>query len=352
MRKKALLFVVASTTAVWAAGAQAENIRLTVVSGYPQTAAWVSQFEEIFVPEVERRLAETGEHTVTWNLAWGTIVKPGGEFEAVEAGLADIGIVQTVFHPDKVGIYNIAYVTPFVSTDIAAITAVVNDLAAEYPAMSDVWTKYNQHMLTTLAGVDNYQIILRDEASGPADLAGRKICGAGLNLRYIEGQGVVGVPSPLSDWYNNIRSGICAGTIVWPEAVMNFKLNEVAPFMLDVSFGGVNSMALTVNARAWSNLPEPVQEVLAAVADDYRIALADYAMGRSADSIEAYKAGGGTVILLDQATRTAWAESIPPIAAEWATEMESQGIPGDEIVAAYLVRMSQSGAIPLRDWAR
>ena len=32
---------------------------------------------------VERKLAETGQHTISWNLAWGTIVNPAGEFEAV-----------------------------------------------------------------------------------------------------------------------------------------------------------------------------------------------------------------------------------------------------------------------------
>ena len=30
---------------------------------------------------VERKLAETGQHTISWNLAWGTIVNPAGEFE-------------------------------------------------------------------------------------------------------------------------------------------------------------------------------------------------------------------------------------------------------------------------------
>lgn len=332
--------------------ANAENIRLTVVSGYAPTAGWVKQFEAVFVPEVEKRLAEKGEHTISWNLSWGTIVKPGGEFEAVETSLADMGIVQTVFHPDKVGLYNIAYVTPFVSTDIRAITQAVNELSAEFPAMTEVWAKYDQHMLTTLAGVDNYQIVLRDPASGPGDLSGRKLCGAGLNLRYIEGQGVIGVPSPLSDWYNNINSGICDGTIAWPEAIVNFKLNEVAPNMLDVSFGGVNSMALTINANKWEQLPDDVRAVLTEVAEVYRVALADYATERSAASLEAYKTAGGTVVSLDEATRREWADSIPPIAAEWVAEQSTSGAPSQEILTAYLQKMTAAGATPLRDWSK
>lgn len=345
-------FGAAMTLALFTGTAMAEQIRLTVVSGYPPTAGWVKQFEAVFVPEVEKRLAEQGEHSISWNLAWGTIVNPAGEFDAIEVGIADMGIVQTVFHPDKVGLYNLAYVTPFVTTDIRAITEAVNGLAAEFPAMTEVWAKYDQHMLTTLAGVDNYQIVLREPAAGPADLAGRKLCGAGLNLRYIEGQGVVGVPSPLSDWYNNINSGICDGTIAWPEAIMNFKLNEVAPHLLDVSFGGVNSMALTVNARKWDSLPEAVQAVLTEVADDYRLALAAYTTDRSAASMEAYAASGGTVTPLDEAARRAWADSIPPVAAEWVAAQSATGAPAQEILTAYLARLTAANAKPLRDWTK
>ncbi|MDP3342215.1 C4-dicarboxylate TRAP transporter substrate-binding protein [Frigidibacter sp.] len=336
--------------AVLAAPASAETIRLTVVSGYAPTAGWVKQFEEVFVPQVDKRLAETGNHEIRWNLAWGTIAKPAGEFEAIETGLGDIGIIQTVFHPDKVPMYNIAYVTPFVSADIAQITAVVNGLAKVEPSMTEVWAKYDQHMLTTLAGVDNYQLLLKDPITSPADLQGRKLCGAGLNLRYVEGQGVVGVPSPLSDWYNNIRSGICDGTVVWPEAIVNFKLYEVAPYLVDVSFGGVNSMALTVNADRWEALPEEVQTVLTEVADEYRLALANYAMDRSVQSVETFKANGGTVIEMDTPARQAWAQGIPPIATEWADSLEAQGVPGKAILANYLSGMTAAGATPLRDW--
>jgi TRAP-type C4-dicarboxylate transport system substrate-binding protein len=259
--------------------------------------------------------------------------------------------VQTVFHPDKVGVYNISYVTPFVSADIDKITNVVNGLVAQYPAMTDVWKKYNQHILTSLAGVDNYQIILRDPITGPEDLKGRKICGAGLNLRYVEGSGVVGVPSPLSDWYNNIRTGICDGTIVWPEAIQNFKLSEVAPYLVDISFGGVNSMALTVNERKWKSYPPEVQAAFAEAAETYRHALASYAMQRSAESVQAFQDEGGTLIPVSDDDRKNWAEGLPPIAEQWVSDQEARGIPAKNILNSYLEGMSALGATPLRDWS-
>lgn len=330
--------------------AGADTIRISVSSGYAPTAAWVHEFQEVFVPTVDAKLAESGAHEIDWNLTWGTITKPGGDFDAVQNGLSDMAIVQTVFHPDKVPMYNISYVTPFVSTDIDAITQVVNGLAVDFPAMTEVWAKYNQHMLTTLAGVDNYQLILRDPITVPQDLAGRKICGAGLNLRYVEGMGVVGVPSPLSEWYNNIRSGICDGTVAWPEAIANFKLYEVAPNLVDIGFGGVNSMALTMNARKWDGLPEEVQSVLTEAAETYRKGLADYAMNRAAESMATFEGAGGKIIPVSPEQRVEWANSVPPIASEWVADLDARGVPGAEILDAYIERMTEAGASPLRDW--
>ena len=94
----------------------AQTIKLTAVSGYAPTAAWVNVFQTHFIPELDKKLAAKGNYKIEWNQAWGTIAKPRGELDTLENGLADIGIVQTVFHPDKLPMFNIGYVTPFITT--------------------------------------------------------------------------------------------------------------------------------------------------------------------------------------------------------------------------------------------
>ena len=49
---------VATMTAV-PATAQ-ETIKAVVIDGYPDRAMWVQEFTNFFIPEVDRRLAETG----------------------------------------------------------------------------------------------------------------------------------------------------------------------------------------------------------------------------------------------------------------------------------------------------
>lgn len=100
LRLSAAVLAAAFATFSTAAHA-AQTIKLTVVSGYAPTAAWVNVFQTHFIPELDKKLAAKGNYKIEWNQAWGTIAKPRGELDALENGLADIGIVQTVFHPDK-----------------------------------------------------------------------------------------------------------------------------------------------------------------------------------------------------------------------------------------------------------
>ncbi|MBT0959090.1 C4-dicarboxylate TRAP transporter substrate-binding protein [Alphaproteobacteria bacterium KMM 3653] len=333
-------------------GYAAETVNLTTVSGYAKTAAWVQIFEDVYVPAVNAKLAETGNYEINWNYGWGgSIVGPKGELEAIEVGLADIGVVQTVFHPDKLRVYDIAFATPFVTTDLDLVTRTVNDLTAEFPAMQQVWSDNGMHFLTTLAAVDNYQILLNGEYTGPESLNGLKLGGAGMNLRYVEGVGATGVSSTLADFYNGVASGLFDGAIAWATAAEAFKLYEAAPTYVKVDFGGVNSMALSVNEGIWEGLPEEVQIALNESAETYREALAKFSMEEAAQAIDDMVAAGATVVQVSQEDRKIWADGLANIAQEWATEVEATGAPGGDILDAYIAAMKAADQTILRDWS-
>lgn len=80
-----------------------ETISAVVIDGYPDRALWVKEFTNFFIPEVDRRLAETGNYAMNWQENYGgSIVKPKGVLEGIQLGLGDIGIVTTIFHSSKV----------------------------------------------------------------------------------------------------------------------------------------------------------------------------------------------------------------------------------------------------------
>ena len=218
--------------------------------------------------------------------------------------------------------------------------------------MSAEFEAENQIRLATGVVLDTYQIFSREPISGLSDLEGKKIAGAGYNLRYLEGiPGAAGVRGGLTDYNTLLQTGGIDGAMIWPEAAKTFKLGEVAPYMLRADLGAVSSKSVTINKDVWNGLDQEVKDALQSSAIAYRDHIAQVAMERAAGSVEAFKAGGGTVTELSQEERIAWANSMPNIAVEWATKLDEGGGQGTEMLKAYLAKLDAAGQTAARDWA-
>jgi len=330
------------------------EISAVVIDGYPSRAMWVKEFTEFFIPEVDRRLAETGTYVMKWQENYdASIVKPGGVLEGVQLGLGDIGIVTTIFHASKLPSQGLAAVTPFVASDAGAVARAIDEIAREFPAMQNEFAAQNQVYLATGVVLDSYQVFSTREIAGVKDLEGMKIAGAGLNLRYLEGiPGAAGVRGGLTDFYNMLQTGLVDAAQLWPEAAATFKISEVARYMLHVDLGAVNSKTVTVNKDYWDKLPEDVKAVMQTVAIDYRDHLATIAMDVAQKSEAAYVAAGGTIIEVSAEDRAAWANAMPNIAQEWAAGLDASGEQGTEMLAAYLAKLEAAGFVGVRDWSK
>lgn len=344
----------ALSIAVFAAPAMAtETIKAVVIDGYPARALWVKEFTEFFIPEVDKRLAESGNYQMEWQESYGgSIVKPKGVLEGVSLGLGDIGIVTTIFHSSKLPTQAISAVTPFIAPDARAVAKAVDEIAKEYPTMQNEFAAQNQVYLATGVVLDTYQVFSTEPVNSLSDLEGKKIAGAGMNLRYLEGiEGAAGVRGGLTDFYNMVQTGLVDAAMLWPEAAKTFKIAEVAPYMLRADLGAVNSKTITVNKDYWDKLPDEVKGVLQEVAVLYRDHVAGIAMDRAEASRQAYIDGGGTIVEMDAAEREAWAKAMPNIAQEWAAGLDGAGEPGTEMLNAYLAKLAEAGYAPVRDWA-
>lgn len=329
-----------------------ETISAVVIDGYPDRALWVKEFTNFFIPEVDKRLADAGNYKMNWQENYGgSIVKPKGVLEGIQLGLGDIGIVTTIFHSSKLPSQGISGSTPFVASDSRAVAKAVDEIAREYPAMQNEFAAQNQVYLATGVVLDTYQIFCTEPVASVSDLEGRKIAGAGLNLRYLEGiKDAAGVRGGLTDFYNMLQTGLVDCGMLWPEAAKTFKIAEVAPYMLKADLGAVNSKTITVNADYWASLPDEVKEVLAAVAIDYRDHVAGIAMDRAAASRDAYVEAGGTIVEVSDEDRAAWANAMPNVAQEWAATLNDNGEQGTEMLAAYLGKLQDAGFTGVRDW--
>ena len=350
-RRLALGATLAAMTAMPALSAEA--IKAVVIDGYPARALWVKEFTSFFIPEVDKRLAESGNYVMDWQESYGgTIVKPKGVLEGVKLGLGDIGIVTTIFHSSKLPSQALSAVTPFVAADARVVAKAVDEIAKEFPTMQAEFEKQNQVYLATGVVLDTYQVFSRNPVNSLKDIEGGKVAGAGMNLRYLEGiKGAAGVRGGLTDFYNMVQTGLVDHAMLWPEAAKTFKIAEVAPYMLKADLGAVNSKTITVNKDYWDGLPDEVKGVLQEVAVAYRDHVAGIAMDRAAASRDAYVEAGGTVVDMDPSERAAWATAMPNIAAEWAAGLNDAGQPGTDMLNAYMGKLRDAGFEPVRDWA-
>ena len=348
-----ILLAAASMIGCSGPGPKQETISLTVVDGYPTQSLWVREFIDYYIPEVDKRLAATGNHQIKWNQAWGgQIVKTRNVLPGIQKGLGDIGVVTTVFHQDKVPIQAIAYVTPFVTTDPELVARTVDQIAEKFPEMREAWEKYDQVYLTNMVVLDSYQLFSKEPINGLSDLEGLKINGAGTNLRYLQGLGSAGVAGSLVTYFQNINTGVVDAAMLWPEAAISFKMHEVAPYMLQADMGTVNSKAITVNKRAWNKLPAEVQQVLSETAIDYRDHVAKLAVSKGIESLRMYQDNGGKISVMSAEERDQWAKNMPNIAKEWADGLEEKELPGHEILKFYMDTMRAKGQKISRHWDR
>jgi len=329
-----------------------ETIKVVVIDGYPAKVMWVKEFANFFIPEVDKRLASTGNYKMDWQQSYGgSIVKPKGVLEGVKLGLGDIGIVTTIFHSSKLPSQAISAVTPFVAADSRVVARAVDEIAKEFPTMQKEFKKQNQVYLATGVVLDTYQLFSRKEIKSLQDVEGSKVAGAGMNLRYLEGiKDAAGVRGGLTDFYNMLQTGLVDHAMLWPEAAKKFKVVEVAPYMLRADLGAVNTKTVTVNADYWAKLPDEVKTALLEVAVAWRDHVALVAMDGAAKSREAYLSAGGKIMDIDPAERAAWANAMPNIAVEWAKNLDARGEPGTEMLKAYLGKLRAAGFKPLRDW--
>ena len=341
------------TTALSGAASAQETINMTAIDGYPDRSMWVKEFSGFFIPRVNEELAKSGAYKINWQEAYGgQIVKPRGVLEGIKLGLGDIGIVTTIFHNSALPSQGISAVTPFIAADARVVAKAVDEIAKEFPQMNAELAAENQIYLATGVVLDTYQMFSKTPINSLADLQGQKVAGAGYNLRYLEGiEGAAGVRGGLPNFYNMIQTGVVDAAMLWPEAAKTFKIAEVAPYMLKADLGAVNSKTVTVNADYWAGLPDEVKDVLQAVAVEYRDHVASIAMDRAGASLEAYVAGGGTVVEMTADERKAWADSMPNIAADWAKKLDGAGAPGSDMLVAYMDKLKAAGFVPLRDWA-
>jgi TRAP-type C4-dicarboxylate transport system substrate-binding protein len=332
----------------------AEKLSLTMISGYPQLAAWTGAAVEAFIPKVNETLAKTGNYEIDWNIAIaGQVVRATGEIEGVEAGLGDVGVVVTAAAPDKAPLYAVSFNTPFTTLDMTLLSDTMKALADTFPAYQAGWQKLNQIGLQPASAVDNMMVWTDKKVTKLSELQGMKIGAIGPNLRWVQPIGAIGVNTDLVKAYPALDNGVFSGAIFWPAAAGQFKICEPAPYALDADIGAVSGFSLNVNMDSWNAFPDEVKQAFTEAAPlwkDNNIARVKKVTGIMVGKCQ--KEFGTEFTKLTDAERKQWAMALPPLGKEWAAARDKAGEPGTEILKSYMDTMRAANQPIARNWDR
>jgi len=348
LKKSALAAVVLAGTMV--ASAQAETLNVTIVAGHPPVFRWVKHASQTFIPAVNAALEGT-DTSIEWSEQYGgSLAKVGDELEAVEEGLAEIGLVSSLFDPAKLAPQNVTYFTPFVHSDATFTADLMDRLQAEDATMRAAWEANGLEYLGGAIGIDDYLLMTTFPVNSISDLDGRKIGAPGPAVNWLKGTGAVGVSGNLTTYYNEIKTGVYDGVIVFASAALPGKLHEVAPYITKVGFGAQYAGGLAANKDWFDGLDPQVQEALREAAALDREAYHADLDASVVKFLEIMQSQGATVTEVDQAFRDQWAGGMDNVAKTWAEQLDSQGIAGTEVLKTYMDTMRAAGATPVRNW--
>jgi len=345
---KRLLLVVgicAAAAALFAGGAaRAEDIKLRIASGHPPANTYVFLMQTFFVPEVTKRVAARTQHKVEFIEGYGgAMVKVADTLEGVQSGIIDIGGYNFGFEPSNLPLHPFQVMLPFGTMSPVMSVKIARAVYDKVPYMSRVLEdKFNQRLIALIAD-NGYNLGTSFEWNKVADLKGRKLAGAGLNLKWLEYAGATPVQSSLPEAYTSMQTGVYNGWIMFPSGYVNFKLYEVGKYYAEIGFGAITWHGLTVNKARFAKLPKEVQDIILEVGREYEALTGTVNEENYPKQMEQLRKVGTIVKQLPESVRVDWANSLKNWPQEKATELDKQGLPASQVLKLTLEEAEKLG---------
>lgn len=341
---KTLLAIAVALLGSAAGTANAEDIKLRIASGHPAANTYVALMQSFFVPEVTKRVAAKTKHKVDFIEGYGgSMVKTADTLEGVQSGIIDIGGYNFGFEPSNLPLHAFQVMLPFGTMSPVQSVKIARAVYDKVPYMSSVLEdKFNQKLISLISDT-GYNIGTTFEWNQVADLKGRKIAGAGLNLKWLEFAGATPVQSALPEAYTSMQTGVYNGWIMFPSGWVNFKLTEVAKYYTEVGFGSISWHGLTMNKARFAKLPKEVQDIIVEVGREYETLTGTVNEENYPKQIAELKRVGAVVKAVPDSVRLDWAKSLTNWPQERATELDKMGLPATQVLKLTLEEAEKLG---------
>ncbi len=323
----------------------------TVVSGLSAGHPAVRIFREHFRAAAERQMAAVGDGvTLEWRPAYdGTIAKHGDVLEAISDGVGDIGLIALDYETKRLPLQGISFHLPFATTQCAIAAGAYHALHKEFVDMNTPWQRAGQIYLANIT-TDGYGFFSRPKIKSIEDLRGLTMAVSVRIKPWLSGVAAKPFRMPLGQIAGALEANTVDGAIMPITEIAGLNLERRLNHYLLTEFGPQTAYAVTINARRFADLAEPLRAALLAAADRFVPVGAQAYCDAGSSVLEKLKHGGMSTQRFFRSRRDHWVAALPPLGRMWASAREAEGYAGGVILTAYMDLLRIAGAKPKRDW--
>ncbi len=318
-----VVFAVAWGQADEEAVQEREEIQLSYSIFFPPTHAHTKAAES-WAREVESRT----DGTLKINIyPGGTLTGAGECYEGVVRGISDIGMSVFAYTRGRFPVMEavdlpLGYPTGMAATRIA--NAYYQEMKPE--ELNDVKVLYlHAHgpgLLHTREPVETLE-----------DLRGLQIRSTGLSAKMVSALGANPVAMPQGDTYEALQKGVVEGTFAPMEALKGWRQAEVINATTECrDVGYTTAMFVVMNKNKFNQLPEDMQDVLAAVSEEWIETHGKVWDDADEEGLAFTLDSGNQVIEISDEESERWQAAIEPVIVEYIENAEAKGIDGRKAV--------------------
>lgn len=287
---------------------------------HPVIEAWTKEVEE----------ATEGRVKITI-YPGATIAKGPDLYDAAATGVADMAWSLQGYTPGKFPLTSVMEL-PFMATSSVQGTRVMQGLYEKFP---EVEAEYEGVKILWLWALDPGQLLTtKKQVRTLDDISGMKLRTASATLGLMmEELGAVPVHMGSAELYDALQKGVVDGGILGVSALKTFSLQDVIRYVTVGNFF-VDTMFVVANDKSWNKISASDQKIIEDLNRKYEGIVANSFVTEQQKGFEAAEAAGAEEYILPAAELDKWKQAVSGISKKWIADMESKGLPGQEVYDA------------------
>lgn len=322
MKISRLIAPVVAFCALGASAAYAQDypeMTLRYSSNIPEVVN-TSKIDTYFSSEIEKRSGGK----IKIKHFWANTL--GGEAEMVDlvgSGAVDLGLIVTGNQFSRMPFTAVTNALPFTYADGPKLNKLTHDIFTTNATIKAELDAANLHPVL-YRYLPDYRFYCTKPVKSLAEMQNKKIRSYGSFVPIMfEAVGAIPVNVPPVDMIQAMQSGAMDCTYMFNSSATAFKVDQVAKFGTDLSFGVISGHTLFISKAKWEGWPENVRKLFEDVAADAETFGNDLISGDEVKAAEKLAGAGMEIIHFDDAD--ALKAKVPDMLDVWAKKMDEMG---------------------------